>query len=284
MNTMRPLTPAGAAVVQRLLQKSQRGSGINMVAAYCTALSITDFSLKTMPGCLDPNSAPEWNAFLRADNKHTVTDPARNALRAVLSFLEYAKTLRIDVLSPHFRFRDPVTGNAVIDLGKIDKVLLAYDMKVVFASIKAAVTKLQLARWMTVHKTKTTVTKAASVSKSPLLVTTWALKTKTPKMTLDAALSFMSGFLYSTNVPPQLQAVTQGGKGDKNPPFDTLLTGVGTVGWYPIIRNPIFQLYAIRAKSGILVLKAIVPTSVFAVDDVKRNAELIRLWSKFKIM
>lgn len=204
-------------------------------------------------------------------------------MRAVLSFLEYAKTLRLDVLASHFRFRDPVTGNSVIDLGKIDKVLLTYDMRVVFTSIKAAINKLQIARWMSVHKTKITVTKVASVSKSPILVTAWALKTKTPKMTLDAALSFMAGFLYSTNVPPQLQATRQG-KADKNPPFDTLLTGAGTVGWYPIIRNPIFQLYAIRAKSGILVLKALVPTSVFAVDDVKRSAELIRLWSRFKIM
>lgn len=283
MNTMRPLTPAGAAVAQRMLQKSQRGSGINVTAAYCTALSITDFSLKTMPGCLDPACAPEWNAFLRTDNKHFMTDPARNALRAVLSFLGYAKSIRIEVLGPHFRYRDPLTGNAVIDLGKIDKVLLAYDMRVVFTAIKAAVTKLQIARWMTVHKTKITITKAASVSKSPLLVTTWALKTKMPKMTLDAALSFMAGFLYSTSVPPQLKPVMQG-KADKSPPFDTLLTGAGTVGWYPIIRNPIFQLYAIRAKTGMLVLKTIVPIAIFGVDDTTRNAELVRAWTKFKIM
>lgn len=205
-------------------------------------------------------------------------------MRVVLSFLEYSKMLRIEVLDSHFKFRDPLTGNTVIDLGKIDKALLSYDMKVVFASVKAAVTKLQLARWLTVHKTKVSVTRVASVSKSPLLVTAWALKTKTPQMPLDAALKFMAGFLYSNDVPPQLRPVTQGGKGDKSPRFDTLLTGVGTVGWYPIIRNPVFQLYAIRAKSGLLVLKAIVPTSMFAVEDIKRNAELIRLWSKFKIM
>ena len=283
MNISRPLTPAGAAVAQRLLQKSQRGSGINVTAAYCTALSISDFSLKTMPGCLDPACALEWSAFLRSDNKHFMTDPARNALRAVLSFLGYAKSLRLQVLDPHFRYRDPITANATLDLGKIDKALLAYDMRLVFGTLKASASKLQLARWMTVHKTKISITKVPSVSKYPLLVTSWALKTKTQKMTLDAALSFLSGFLYSDSVPPQLSPVMQG-KVDKSPPFDTLLTGVGSVGWYPIIRNPVFQLYAIRAKGGILVLKAIVQTSIFGVFDTARSAELVRVWNKFKIM
>ncbi len=275
-------SPIARSVTQRMLRSAVK-SGAKTTDKYLQAFGITDVSLNKLPSVFDPSFAPEWKAFLNA-NPNLNGGPAERALRATLSFVRYCQSLKLDPFSPSFRFRDPIAGSSKINPAKIQQEIAKQELSVTFKAIKDFVQRLRIMQYMRLYKTKVTTTGPAD---RPKMVAVYALDAANKRMPLDAILANLNGLLFSGMVPPQLKPIlataAKGAKTvDKRPPCDTMMTGLGTVGWFPVTRNPNFDLFAIRAKNGILVIKIIIPLMPESDTDGVTSKQRVAMWSKLK--
>jgi len=275
-------SPIARSVTQRLLRTAIK-SGAKTTDKYLQAFGITDVSLSRLPSVFDPSFAPEWKAFLEA-NSDLHGGPAERALRATLSFVRYCQALKLDPFLPSFQFRDPIDGGNKINPVKIQQEIAKQELGVTFKAIKDFITRLRLMQYMRLYKTKVTTVGGA---KQPRMIAVYALDATNKRMPLDAVLVGLNGLLYDGQIPPQLKPLTttsvKGAKTtDKRPPFDTMLTGAGTVGWFPVTRNSTFELYAIRAKNNILVVKVIIPLVPESETDGVTSKQRVAMWSKLK--
>lgn len=277
--------PRNRGATQRLLRQSSAGAGKRDIPAlYLTALGVTDLSLSKPPSIIDPQFAGEWTAFLGA-NRELNGDPARRALRATLSFLRYTDSMKIKAGNPRFTFRDPVTGNTKLVPNKVRLEILRYYADRSFTAIQRTVTSNRLPFYFRVRKGKVSIAKIGTRS---VLVSTYVLDLSSNRLHLDAILSLLKGTLYDNARPPQLApSVKKVGtkEKDQRPYYDSLLSGAGVIGWFPLERNAEFSLYVTRAKNGILVLKAIVNIEPVSKDNGDLPlTEHVKVWSKFKLI
>lgn len=273
------LKPLNRTATQKLLRQGQRNGYHSALTLYLRAFGVKDLTLQTLPECISQDFAAEWAAFLRT-NLTLKRDPARRALQAVLSFLQYASSLKLDVLDPHFAFRDPLTGESKINPNKIRYAVVKNDLQGIFQAIRSYALKFRLSYYFKVYRTKTSM---VVFRQQAYIVTVWALTCANSRMNLDAVLPILEGQLYDGSLPPQLQKVEKNGK-DQRPYFDQLLNGIGTVGWYPISRSSVFQLWTTRARGGYLMIKALVPLAPVSKDngDIPHRDQL-KIWNKFKL-
>ncbi len=275
--------PRNRSATQRLARQAGGVGRKNVPALYLKAFDIRDLSLDTVPGVIDPSFSGEWKAFITSNHQLT-GDPAGRALRAVLSFLRYADSLKLQVGNPHFTFRDPISGANSVNPNKIRKTLLTYKLQSSLLMVQSLIRANRIPVYFKVKKTKVT---SAIVRSQPKLIVSYVLGTANPRMQLDGVLSLLEGTLYQNTLPPQLASSKKkvGNKDkDQRPSYDSLLTGAGIIGWYTMERNADFSMYAVRAKDGYLVLKVILNLDPVSPDNGDLPiTETVKIWSKFKL-
>lgn len=272
--------PLNRMATKRLLDQTTRKQGADIASLYLRALGITDLSLQKVPEIVSLDFRGEWEAFLKTSTIQD-PDPARRALRAALSFLEYCSAIKLDVGDPHFTFRDPITGKSRVEPKRIRVALMRYDQSRLLRSLQHyVVDKFRLKEYFKVYRTKVSATK---VGRNDKIVATYVLKSSNDRRPLDAILPLLSGRLYNGDIPPQLAKMERNGK-DVRPYFDTLLTGAGTAGWYMISSNQAYSLMMLRARNGLLVVKVVihVPTVSVQHGDIPAAVQA-KAWAKLKL-
>ena len=278
--------PRNRLATQRLLRRPQTGQGRrDLPALYAKAFGITDLSLATPPLIIDPQFTPEWKAFITSSQIDQSTESAGRALRAVLAFLRYAQSMKLDLGNEHFQYRDPITQQQKIMPANIRKALLKYDQVTLLEQVKRVLESNKMPFYFRVLKSKTTV---AMDGGKPKLISTYVMEPSHSRMSLDATLAMLKGTLYTLSLPPQLIPITRkvGEKTkDQRPPANTLLTGAGIMGWYSLWRGNDFSVYIARASGGQIVVKVIIPQRAPNKDlGELALTETVKLWSKFKVL
>lgn len=275
--------PRTRTATQRLMRGAAFVGRRDIEALYLRAFGITDLSGKTLPAIFDKEHTDLWHAYIRANDELHGT-PARSALRAVLSFVEYASASKIK-LTLGKQFRDPLTARTVLDTRKIRHALVVYELESALRLLKTFFVRMNFMRHFRVYKSKTTV---ARVHGAQRVVATYAFTVSEPRTSLDALLrTTLDGTLYRGILPlaltPTVKTIGKTRK-DVRPRYDTLMVGPTVYGWHPIERNSEFDAYLVRAKDDILVLKVILaPREISETNNDLPLAHRAKVWSKFKL-
>ncbi len=264
-----------------------------LIQRYLQAFGITAMPVETArqidnlyPPVFKPKHALEWGAYLRQSKTDKLTP--ETYLNLILQFLQYMQHLG---LNPFIRKITPPRSALQATRFSIQNVY----KDLLYAALGEAVSQMILVVRRThlltdLHTVGSAVTDVRKIKGVLNLCSSFNLKPRRARQTLDEVLHVLGGFLYKGNLPPPLarQWVKQVPGTKLKPkslllPAPELMRDVSTLGWLVLARRPQFQISVRRSKNDTLVLRISMPLTPSDGTDPqpfghKAKQVIISLW------